>query len=216
MEIFVEGVSRKSIAPDEVIANIFFKAQGKTQEEVIQRGINDVTTFTNVVVAGVGLPSDSLMTKNFSISEDRVYNEETRRHEVVGYHFNQFASIKMDYNNELLSKFLSLVSSLESSPEINFQFGLKEEDKYASELIDEVYKDAKRKARMLAIASNKTLEDSVMLELKNDSNMQVFRSQSNFDSGILKTMNINNVDTSYIHPEDIEVEVRIASKWLAN
>lgn len=216
MEIFVEGVSNKNVTPDEVVANIFFKASGKTQEEAIQKGLNNVTTFTNLVLIGSGLPSDSLKTQNFSISEDRVYNEESRRHEVVGYVFNQFATLKMDYNNELLSKFLSLTSSLENAPEINFQFGLKEEDKYTNELIDEAYRDAERKARMLADAAGRNLDDSIMLELKSDSNMQMFRSQSSFDSGILKTMSINNIDTSYIHPEDIKVEVRIATKWEAN
>lgn len=216
MEIFVEGVSRKNVAPDLVIANIFFNAKGKTSEEAIQRGVNNVSTFTNLVVLGVGLPIESLTTKNFSINEDRVYNEDARRHEVSGYVFNQFASIKMDYNNDLLSKFLTLVSSLENAPEINFQFGVKDEEKYTNELVNEAYNDAKRKAEMLARASNKTLGDSLMLELKGNTQGQLFRSQSNFDGGLLKTMSINNIDTSSIVPEDIEIEVVVNSKWNAN
>ena len=216
MEIFVDGIGKKYVTPDEVIVNLYFKAKGNSREEVIEKGLNNVATFTNVVLCGIKLPNDSLMTRNFSINEDRIYNEETRKYEVSGYVFNQYALLKMDYNDKLLSEFLNLTSSLENTPEINFQFGLKDESKCISELIGVAYNDALEKAKVLASVSGKKLKDSVMLELKNNYNMNFFRSESNFDSGVLKTMSANNIDTSYINPEDIEISVVVATKWDAN
>lgn len=215
MEVFVEGIGRKFVSPDQVVVNIFFSTRTKTYKEAVEKGLNNVNTFNNVVLLGSGLEEKELQTRNFSVNEERVYNDTKRKNETVGYIFNQFATLRIDYDNELLSKILQLSSSLESAPEINFQFGLKDETKYLNELIDEAYNDAKKKAQIMATAAGKTLKEVITLDLNGASNINYRLSESSFDSNILRTMSLSNIDTTSIHPEDIELVTRILSKWNA-
>lgn len=213
MEIFVEGIGRKFVSPDQVVANIFFSTRAKTYKDAIEKGLNNVNTFNNLVLIGSGLEEKDLQTRNFSVNEERMYNEATRKNETVGYIFNQFATLRIDYDNELLSKILQLSSSLENAPEINFQFGLKDETKYLKELIEKAYNDARNKAGIMATTAGKKIKDAIMLDLNGASNINYRLSESNFDSSILRTMALNNVDTTSIHPEDIELVTKILSKW---
>jgi len=213
MEIFVEGVASKYIKPNQVIANIHFKTSDKLYKEALANGINNVEKF-NDLLKEIDL-ENKLQTRNFSIDEEKVYNEEKRKTEKKGYIFNQFAILKFDYDNKIIENLLNLTSKIDNAPNINFQFELKEKEKYLDDLINEAYNDANKKAMMMAKTANKNLKEAVSVDLNGVSNIQNRISESTFDSTVLKTMSINNMNINSICPEDIELNVKIYCKWIA-
>lgn len=204
MKIFVEGSSKEYVTPNEVVMNLFFTSRGLTYEEAVEKGLNNIYTFNSLVLLKNGLKESDLKTMGFSVNEEKVYNEETKRFETKGYIFNQNATLRTDYNNKLVSSIISSVASLDNPPELHFNFGLKKNDSLDEQLIEEAYEDALKKATTIAQVSNTAIKSITSIELKSNNQSQL--SNSSFDGSMLKMANNSNINTSHIHPEDIEIE----------
>lgn len=214
MEIIVDGVAKKIVIPNEVIVNIYFKATDNDRETVINKGQNLVANFVEDVLVKLNYDKNELKTRNFSINEEKKYNEQTKKYEIDGYVFSQNAIFKMDYNNEIIEKFILQTSKLEQTIEMNFQFGLKNKEIFEKELIQEAYEDAIKKASMLAVIAKKEIKDNISTELINKLNSN-YISNSIYERNALQMVSHNNQYINSLYPEDIELYVSVSTKWIA-
>ena len=211
MEIIVEGKSTGYFRPDELVMNVFFTAKGNTYNEAIQNGINSVYAFNSAVLLNNGFIENDLKTRNFSVVEDKVYNETTRQFEVRGFIFNQDATLRTDYTEDLLSSLVNSISTLDSSTNVTFNFGLKDEEVARRSLYEKSYDDALLKAETLAKVTGQRLGNILSIDSRG-ANYNIF-SSTNFDNRILTSLSNASVGLNFIHPEDIEISESILVKW---
>ncbi len=203
MKITVNGYAKKQISPDEVIVNLYFTRRAETYEEAVNKGFNDIYTFNTLVLLENGLKDEDLKSLGFSVSEEKIYNEETKKNEVVGYVFSENAKLTLDYDNELLTNILKAITTNNISVEFNLNFGIKDESSCEKELINKAYLDALDKANVIANAARSKVEGCLSIEAQELG--RSFLSNTAFDKSLLK-INNSAFDTNIIHPEDITVE----------
>ena len=104
MKIQVNGIAKKFVPPNEIILNIFFTQKGETYQEAVSKGLNNIYAFNSLVLIDNGLDENKLQTKSFSVNENQSFNDNTKNWEKDGYIFNQEAILKIDYDNNLLTK----------------------------------------------------------------------------------------------------------------
>lgn len=206
MKIFVDGISRNFVSPNKVVMNLNFRARGATYDEAVSKGINNVSLFNSLVLLPNGLKEEDLKTRNFSVFEDRFFNQATGENEIRGYVFNQNAVLRLDYDNELINSIITSISEAEDAPEVNLSFVFESDDKNMKPFLEEAYNDAKRKATDIAEIAGKAIKEVVSAELKN-TNANLLFSNSNFGGDVLKSVNYNSMNMNYIHPEDIEIQI---------
>jgi len=211
LEIIVEGRSTGYFRPDELVMNVFFTVKGNTYNEAIQNGINSVYAFNSAVLLNNGFIENDLKTRSFSVVEDKVYNETTRQFEVRGFIFNQDATLRTDYTEDLLSSLVNSISTLDSSTNVTFNFGLKDEEVARRSLYEKSYDDALQKAETLAKVTGQRLGNILSIDSRG-ANYNIFSSTS-FDNRMLTSLSNANVGLSFIHPEDIEISESILVKW---
>ena len=211
MEIIVEGRSTGYFRPDELVMNVFFTAKGNTYNEAIQNGINSVYAFNSAVLLNNGFIENDLKTRNFSVVEDKVYNETTRQFEVRGFIFNQDATLRTDYTEDLLSNLVNSISTLDSSTNVTFNFGLKDEEVARRSLYEKSYDDALLKAETLAKVTGQRLGNILSIDSRG-ANYNIF-SSTNIDNRMLTSLSNASVGLNFIHPEDIEISESILVKW---
>lgn len=158
MEIIVEGKGINSFVPDEVRLNINFFVKGITYEETLNKGTLNVQLFIEEVLFKNGFKKDDMKTKSFIIKEEKKYNEITRTYDFDGYSFTQDATLKFDYNSNLMANIIVAISKFSNFLTCQINFGLKDEEKCRRTLLSSAYKDAENKAMIIAEAALKKLK----------------------------------------------------------
>ena len=166
MEIIVQGKGIKYFSPDEVILDINFITKKNTYEEVLKEGIKDVEVFIKEILIKNDFKKEDLKTRNFVIREETKYNQETNQYEPNGYSFNQIASLKFDYDKELLANMMVSISKLENALRCQINFGIKNEKECQRDLLAMAYQDAEDQAKAIALASKKTLKCCQKVDFK--------------------------------------------------
>ncbi len=173
----------------------------------MSKGLNNIYAFNSLALIDNGLDENKLQTKSFSVNENQSFNDNTKNWEKDGYIFNQEAILKIDYDNNLLTKIIKSISMLENSPNLTISYGLKNDNnKILDLLINDAYIDAFNKASIIAKTSNSHIVNIVSVELQPiNSILQI----TNFNSGGIEISQLSNFDTTVITPEDIEVEINL-------
>lgn len=206
MKIQVNGIAKKFVPPNEIILNIFFTQKGKTYQEAVSKGLNNIYAFNSLVLIDNGLDENKLQTKNFSVNESQSFNDVTKNWEKDGYIFNQEAILKIDNDNKLLTKIIKSISMLENSPSLTVSYGLKDDNnKILNLLIKEAYADAVSKANMIAKTTNSHITNTISVELQPINSAL----RTNFTNSNIEFSKLSDMDTSMITPEDIEVEINL-------
>lgn len=166
MEIVVQGKGIEFIKPDQVVLNINFYKKGNTYEEALEKGVANVQNFVNELLLTNGFQVEDLKTRSFRITEEYRYNSETREQIFDGFKFNQSATLKFDYNKEMLANMMVAISKLTDAPNININFGVKNEKECRRKVLAKAYDEAKNQAEAIAEAAGKTLTKCVKVDFK--------------------------------------------------
>jgi len=186
MEIIVEGSSSQSFKPDEVIMYVNFSINSKTYEEVLEKGNLSVQLFVDELNS-LGL---DVKTDNFTIVEDKKYNNETKEYDFIGYIYNQNSNLVFDYDVNLINKIMKNLSNLNYVPTYSFDFRLKDENKYRDMVLDSCYEDALKQASSIALKFNKELKECLKADFKfYNNNIRL----TNYSEVINHVVNINGV-----------------------
>ncbi len=173
----------------------------------MSKGLNNIYAFNSLALIDNGLDENKLQTKSFSVNENQSFNDNTKNWEKDGYIFNQEAILKIDYDNNLLTKIIKSISMLENSPNLTISYGLKNDNnKILDLLINDAYADAFNKASIIAKTSNSHIVNTVSVELQP---INSILQRTNFNSGGIEISQLSNFDTTVITPEDIEVEINL-------
>ena len=216
MEIHVEGEALEYVSPDQVILNIEFKKKGESYNAVLNEGIESVKTFIEQILIPNSIDKEELKTRNFTIEEDKKYNNKLKKYEKVGFLFNQEAVLRFDYDKILLAAIMISLSNLKNPPLCYVEFGLKDKKEVQKNILFKAYEDAKIKPEAIAIASKKKLKDCIKTEIFKKSNSK-FISNFAIEEGIfnssleVQTKNIINT----LIPEDIKLSEKLYCLWIA-
>ena len=216
MEIHVEGEALEYVSPDQVILNIEFKKKGESYNAVLNEGIESVKTFIEQILIPNSIDKEELKTRNFTIEEDKKYNNKLKKYEKVGFLFNQEAVLRFDYDKILLASIMISLSNLKNPPLCYVEFGLKDKKEVQKNILSKAYEDVKIKAEAIAIASKKKLKDCIKTEFLKKSNSE-FISNFAIEEGIfnspLEVQTKNIVNT--LIPEDIKLSEKLYCLWIA-
>ncbi|MCI8544641.1 MAG: SIMPL domain-containing protein [Bacilli bacterium] len=217
MEIVVEGKGKQLVTPDLIMLHLNFVTKGVTYEEVLEKGIENVQHFIELLVQN-HFNKDDMKTRSFVIREDNKYNEVTRTYEKDGFSFNQQAFLTFDYNKDIMADLMVKLSKIENAPLCHLSFGVKEEKNIRRNILKDAYKEAEEQALAIALAAGKTLKVCEKIDFKPFSTSYI--SSSTLDGTMMRQSEVcysGAVEkiTNVFTPEDIELTETIYSLWIA-
>ena len=214
MEIITTGICEESYKPDQIVLTLNFIFKDNLYDEVLENGTKSVLDFVNNILYKYGFSEEDIKTKSFIIKEEQKYNEETRSYDFDGYSYNQTVILKFDYELDKLTNMMKDISKLSNPPYYKIEFSLKDEEKVKKELISKAYNDAKEKANIIALASNKILKDCTKVSFKP---LDVdFLSLTSLDNSAmyLKEASMPLMNKIFT-PEDITLSETIYCLWIS-
>ena len=135
MEIVVEGVAKDYFTPNQIVLNFNFNTKGNTYENVLNNGVKNVYDFINQVLIKYGFKKEDLKTRNFVVREETRYDNIEHKNIFLGYSYNQNATLKFDYNKEILSNIMVDLSKINNAPTCHVDFSVKDEKQCRRQII---------------------------------------------------------------------------------
>ncbi len=226
MDIIVQGVGKRLYKPNEVEVTLNFYANDKSYETVLDKGVKSVEVFIQSVLNELNIDKERLKTRNFRISQNKQFDYQNQKEIDKGFDYNQSATLKLDYDTELMAKFMEKVALLELPPKYNLKFNIKEKEEAKKEVLAEAYKKAKEKAEIIAMAAGKSLKDCVKVDFKPFEERLISNSHmSDNDVAPLICANENvsakarmgaaQVIQNIFTPEDVEISEALYCLWIA-
>ena len=217
MEIIVQGKGIEYFTPDEVTLKIDFVTKGYTYEEVLKEGVKNVQLFVDELLIKNNFKKEDMKTRNFVIKEDRKYDKNTGQYYLDGYTFNQMASLKFDYNKELMANMMVSISKLSNAPMCRIEFGIKNEKECRKNILAVAFKDAEDQARAIAEASGKTLKYCQKVDFKPFTTNYVSQAKIGSDMMYAEKACYGAAQTiaNTFTPEDIELSETLYCLWIA-
>ena len=223
MDIMVEGVGRKFYKPNQVVLSINFLVNDETYEKSLEKGVKSVEDFIVLVLQKLNIEKEELKTRSFRISQNTRYDYETKKTIFNGYDYTQGATLKLDYNMETVSEFMSLVSTLAEPPRYTMTFSIKDMEAAKKEVMAEAYNKAKEKAETIAVAAGKKLKDCIKTDFRPFAESVTSHSRlSDIDmfeeSTALykksKAMSTAETIQTIFTPEDVEISETLYCLWI--
>ena len=165
MEILVQGYGEKSFKPDEIEIRFEFSTKSKDYNSTLMSGTKNVEDYFKLL-RSLGFSKESIKTNNLRVSEDRVYNEKSRKYEKVGFVYRQNVKLKFDFDIKKMSAIMDKTSKLTNPPTYNFSFNVKENKKAEAEILDLAFKDAKSQAEAIAKSAKLKLTKCAKVSFK--------------------------------------------------
>lgn len=217
MDIVVEGKASEFFKPDMVKLNLNFYTKTNEYESALKEGTKNVEIFIEEILTKLDFKKDDLKTRSFNVSEVTKYDYEKKQNYKDGFSYLQSATLKFDYDMNILSKFMELVSKLNNLPMYRISFEIKNEEKAKSLVIAKAFAKAEEKAKMIALASGKRLKECIKVDFRPFDEKVI--SNSNFGSGI-KGMDMecekstSSVIKNIFTPEDVEISETLYCLWI--
>ena len=217
MEIIVQGKGVKYFTPNEVTLSINFITKGYSYEEVLREGTKNVEVFVEELLIKNNFKKEDMKTRNFVIREETKYNKATGKYDPDGYSFNQIASLKFDYNKELMANMMVSISKLNNAPKCQISFGVKDEKECRRNILAIAYKDAEDQAKAIAEASSKTLKYCQKVDFKPFTTDYVSQARLGSDMMYAEKACYGAAQTivNTFTPEDIELSETLYCLWIA-
>lgn len=217
MDIIVEGKASDFFKPDQISLNLNFYIKKDDYNSALNYGSQNVEKFIVDVLNPLDFKKDDLKTRSFSITEVTKYDQEKRQHLKDGFAYSQSATLKFDYDIVRLSKFMELVSNLETPPLYRINFELKNEEKAKSLVIAKAYNKAEEKAKMIALAAGKKLKNCVKVDFKPFDEKVISNSGigTMFETEKCISKSVSDTIQNTFTPEDVEVQEKLYCLWIA-
>lgn len=225
MDIMVQGEGKKFYKPNEVVLNINFYANDITYENVLERGTKTVENFIDNVLIELNISKEKLKTRNFRISQNIHFDYQEKKTIDSGFDYNQNATLKMDYNMEIIADFIDKVAQLENPPKYNMTFTIKEQEDAKKEVMSEAYSKAKEKAEIIALSAGKKLKDCIKVDFRpfeekvysnsRLSDVDLFETDKMIGSVPMKQRQATkDIMQNTFTPEDVEIRETLYCLWI--
>lgn len=224
MDIMVEGTGKRYYKPDEVEISLNFYTKTGTYESALEDGTRDVQIFIEKILKEMNFSKEDLKTRSFRVYEEKRFDYEKKIEIKYGFAYTQGATLKFDYDINVVAEFMDRVSKLENPPKYTIAFNVKNEQKSKNEAMAEAYNKAKEKAEAIATASGKTLKECIKVDFR-PFEERVY-SRSALGSGVFeeetsdfnmkaRKMSTQDTITNIFTPEDIEISETLYCLWVA-
>ncbi len=165
-EIKVTGKGKLTVVPDRTILSISLKGLETEYKNALEQSKKLSQEIKNLFMK-LGFENTDIKTRNFEIEarHEREYDENDHLKMIFkGYEFIHDMSVEFDKNNELLGKIMYELSSCTAKPELSLQYTVKDVEKQKNELLTKAIHDSKKKAKLLADASEVILGKIVRID----------------------------------------------------
>lgn len=224
MDIMVEGTGKRYYKPDEVIINLNFYTKAGTYGIALEDGTRDVEIFIEDVLRQMQFKQEDLKTRSFRIYEETRYDYERKLEVKLGFAYTQNATLKFDYDINVVAEFMEKTSKLKNPPKYTISFNVKNEQQCKNEAMTEAYNKAKEKAMAIANASGKILKECIKTDFRpfeervnsySRLGSEMFETERMTDFSIgAKKMSAQDKITNIFTPEDIEISETLYCLWI--
>ena len=224
MDIMVEGTGIRYYRPDQAEINLNFYTKTGFYESALEEGTRDVQVFIEKVLKQMQFSKEDLKTRNFKVYEEKRFDYEKKIEIKYGFAYTQGATLKFDYDINIVAEFMDRVSKLENPPKYTIAFNVKNEQQSKNEAMAEAYNKAKEKAEAIAKSAGKTLKECIKVDFR-PFEERVY-SRSALGSGVFEAetsdfnvkarkMSTQDTITNIFTPEDIEISETLYCLWIA-
>ncbi|MBQ9793164.1 MAG: SIMPL domain-containing protein [Clostridia bacterium] len=160
MDIYVNATGKKFYKPNQITLTFDFNYKSNDYETALSGGVENVTKYVSFLQQQ-GFNKEDIKTLSFRVSENKIYNEATRKYYPDGFLFQQKANLVFDYDIKKLSTLMEETSKLDTPPVYFIRFNLKNDKSAEEEILALAYKEAEFQAQAIAKASGKQLKECV-------------------------------------------------------
>ncbi len=216
MEINVQGKGTEYFVPDEVVLNLNFYTKGGSYDKVLKDGTKNVQYFVDEFLLKNDFKKEDMKTRNFAIIEEMKYDILTNKNVPDGFSFNQYATLKFDYDKDKLAKIMVDISKLKNAPICKINFGIKDEEGCRKKVLSKAYRDAEEQASIIALAAGKDLKKCIKVDFKPVTSSYISRANFGVDMMYEKAnFDVAESITNTFSPEDIMVTETLYCIWIA-
>ena len=224
MDIMVEGRGLRYYRPEEVEISLNFYTKTNSYETALENGTRDVQIFISEILGKMNFEKDNLKTRSFRVYEETRYDYERKVEIKCGFAYTQSATLKFDYNIDVVAEFMEKTSKLSNPPKYTIGFTVKNIQESKNEALADAYNMAREKAEAIAKAAGKTLKECIKTDFRPFE--ESVNSRSELDGSFATRrigadcastrMTAQEIITNIFTPEDIEVSEKLYCLWITN
>lgn len=224
MDIMVEGTGKRYYRPDEVNISFDFYTKTGSYESALEEGTRDVQIFIEKILKEMNFSKEDLKTRSFRVYEEKRFDYEKKKEIKYGFVYTQWATLKIDYDINVVAEFMDRVSKLENPPKYTIAFNVKNEQQSKNEAMAEAYNRAKEKAEAIAKSAGKILKECVKVDFRPFEEIvysgsalgsEIFEEETSNFSEKARKMSTKDTITNIFTPEDIEISETLYCLWVA-
>lgn len=163
--ISVQGYGEVNVKPD--VANINFNLSAVNLE--FKDAVNELNTKVNSLSKALrkaGVSKNDIHSSNYNITKEYKHNYKTGEKTFLGFKVSHRISLQIDSDTKSVNKvFEAIIKSL-NDIELNLSFGIKNPADSKDLMIANAVKDAKKKAKLMASASDLELGEIISINYR--------------------------------------------------
>lgn len=207
--ITIKGVGRATIKPDFVILSLKVDAKEKKYADTVAAAQKKIQRL-NEALEAAGFEPDCAKTTSYDVHENYSYfrnRKDQVERKSEGYECIHRLKVEFDYDMQLLSKAITIISTSFADPRLNISFTVKDKEAVGEKILSNAAKNAKRKAESMCDAVGATLGKLITI----DYNWKEINFHSKFDFMKRNTAPMTPVDGTLImsapmHTEAIDIQ----------
>lgn len=218
-EIRVTGKGKLTVIPDRTIVIVGLSGVEEDYKKAIEKS-KELSQDIKDIFTELGFDDKDIKTRNFGVESkyERDYDKRNNWELIFkGYEFEHELKIEFDKNSEILGRILFRLSRSKAKPELKIQYTVKDVEKQKNELLKQAVYDSKKKAEILADASNVKLGEIKTI----DYSWGEVKVVSNIMDKFIDCMALNDDTDDFedeaidmdLEPEDINLSDTVTIVW---
>lgn len=212
-ELTISGKASTEVTPDITVINLNLSAEDKsysTSVDLLQGKADEIKSF----LKKKGISKDFIKSENFNITKSYVY--ENRKQIFKGYKATLNINIEILNDNALANKVINSIGESNSDASINIYHKLSQElkDSVNDQLIEAAIKDAKKKAEIIARATDQQLGNITKINYGVEENISISPRAEVAFMAMDSEMKNSSDNSLSITPQPIEKSTDIIIYWL--
>lgn len=212
-ELTISGKASTEVTPDITVINLNLSAEDKsysTSVDLLQGKADEIKSF----LKKKGISKDFIKSENFNITKSYVY--ENRKQIFKGYKATLNINIEILNDNALANKVINSIGESNSDASINIYHKLSQElkDSVNDQLIEAAIEDAKKKAEIIARATDQQLGNITKINYGVEENISISPRAEVAFMAMDSEMKNSSDNSLSITPQPIEKSTDIIIYWL--
>ena len=209
--ISVQGYGVVNVKPD--VANINFNLSATNID--FKKAVSELNSKVNSLskaLRKVGVSKSDIHSSNYSINKEFKHNYKTGEKKFLGFKVSHSISLQTKAETKSVNKVFDAIIKSLSDVELNLSFGIKNPEESKSEMLTNAIKDAKKKAEVMADASELELGDIMSI---NYHTAPIHYGGGNNRIMLSKrmTMDVTPVMVENFNPADIKQSTTVDIVW---